>query len=409
MSMTKSFQIDKELVRRAWKSVKENKGTYGIDNESIEEYASDLTKNLYKLWNRMSSGTYFPQPVRGVDIPKKQGGTRTLGIPAVSDRIGQTIVKLVLEPKIDPQFHNNSYGYRPGRSAHDAIDATRKNCWKWDFLLEFDIRGMFDNIPWHLIMKALTHHTQEKWIILYVERWLKADIIKNNGKEVMKRTKGTPQGGPLSPLLMNLFMHYAFDLWMSREFPSLPWCRYADDGVIHCRTAGEAELVKQRLASRLMECGLEMHSDKTRVVYCADRKRIGNFPNRSFVFLSFEFKARLVRAKTGQMFMGFNPAIAKSAIERIRHTIKYRLRLTRRVDLSLEELAEKLNPIVRGWIQYYGKFQKSEIRPIRRYIDVILAKWVRNKFIKTGGRSPAFAFLDRIYRRDPKLFAHWSI
>lgn len=289
MNMTKPFLIPKELIWRAWKSVKANKGTYGIDKQSIEDFEKDLAGNLYKLWNRMSSGTYFPPPVRGVDIAKKQGGFRTLGIPAVSDRVGQTVAKLVLEPQLEPMFLPSSYGYRPGKSAHDAIEATRQQCWKSNFVLEFDIRGMFDNIPWDLLLKALKHHTKEKWILLYMERWLEADLVRDG--EVVHRTKGTPQGGVVSPLAMNLFMHYTFDLWMVREFPNLPWCRFADDGLVHCYTAKQAEYVKTKLQARLKECGLELHPDKTKVVYCADDNRRESHPNTKFTFLSYDFCA----------------------------------------------------------------------------------------------------------------------
>ncbi len=355
----------------------------------------------------MSSGTYFPHPVRGVDIPKKQGGVRTLGIPAVSDRIAQAVVKLVLEPKLEPTFLPSSYGYRPGKSAHDAIDATRRQCWKSNFVLEFDIRGMFDNIPWGLIIKALKYHTNEQWIILYVKRWLEADLVTGAG--TVQRTKGTPQGGVISPLLMNLFMHYTFDLWMGREFPNLAWCRYADDGLIHCYTAKQAEYVKSKLETRLKECGLELHPDKTKVIYCG--KISGREPhlNRQFTFLSYDFCLRPVATKNGQIFMSFTAAVSKSALQRMKRHIKYQLRLGHRVDLNIQQIAKWINPIVRGWIQYYAKFHRSAMIPLARYIDGVLSKWVQRKYINIQARRMAYNFLLKIRERHPSLLAHWGL
>lgn len=372
--MTKPFSISKNLVLEAWKSVKANKGTHGIDQQSIEEFEKDISGNLYKLWNRMSSGSYFPPPVRGVDIPKKQGGFRTLGIPAVSDRVAQTVAKLVLEPQLEPKFLPSSYGYRPGRSAHDAIDATRRQCWKSHFVLEFDIRGMFDNIPWELILKALKCHTKEQWIILYVKRWLEADLIK--GGETIQRVKGTPQGGVISPLLMNLFMHYTFDLWMGREFPNLPWCRYADDGLVHCYSAKQAEYVKPKLKIRLKECGLELHPDKTKVIYCGTDKRREPHLNTQFTFLSYDFFLRPVATKDGRVFMSFTAAVSKAALMRMKRHIKYQLRLGQRVDLNIQQTAEWINPIVRGSIQYYAKFHRSAMRSLARYIEGVLSRLI---------------------------------
>lgn len=405
MNMTKPFSIPKELVWRAWKSVKANKGTYGIDKQTIEKFEEDLSGNLYKLWNRMSSGSYFPPPVRGVDIPKKQKGTRTLGIPAVSDRVAQTVAKLVLEPQLEPEFHRNSFGYRPGKSAHDALKATRERCWNRDFVLEFDIRGMFDNIPWELLLKALEHHTKEQWIILYVKRWLAADLVKN-GEETFHRLKGTPQGGCVSPVLMNLFMHYAFDLWMGREFPQLPWCRYADDGLIHCDTAQQAELVRIKLEARLKECGLEMHPEKTRIVYCADANRTEAYPTTRFTFLSYDFCTRPAVNRRGQIFLSFTPAVSKEAMKRMRRHIKYQLKLGKRVDLSIQQIAEWINPIVRGWFQYYGKFHRSAMRPIAQYLEDTLARWARRKYKKIPGLTAAYNLLSRIRKYRPSMLVH---
>ena len=208
-------------------------------------------------------------------IPKKTGGTRTLGIPTVSDRIAQMVVKLSLEPEVEPYFLDDSYGYRPNKSALDAIGVTRKRCWQYDWLLEFDIKGLFDNIPHDLLLKAVEKHTQEKWIILYIKRWLIAPIVMPDGSTI-QRNKGTPQGGVISPVLSNLFLHYVFDKWMQHNHPETPWCRYADDGLVHCKTEEQALAMLNQLAQRFNQCGLELHPDKTKVVYCKDKNRSGN-------------------------------------------------------------------------------------------------------------------------------------
>jgi len=284
MSNIKPFQIPKRLVWQAWLNVKANAGSAGIDNQSIKSFEEKLGQNLYKLWNRMSSGTYFPPPVKGVAIPKKSGGQRMLGIPTVSDRIAQTVVKLYLEPEMERIYLSDSYGYRANKSAHDAISVTRQRCWQYDWVLEFDIKGLFDNIRHDLLMKAVKRHTDCNWVLLYIERWLKVPMELSNG-ELKMREMGTPQGGCISPLLSNLFMHYVFDLWMTKNNPKNPWCRYADDGLAHCRSLEEAENLKEALRERLAECGLEMHSDKTKIVYCKDENRKGEFRETQFEFL----------------------------------------------------------------------------------------------------------------------------
>lgn len=283
MNSGKPFDISKYAVFEAYKRVKANKGSEGIDDESIEDFEENLEDNLYKIWNRMSSGTYFPPPVKAVDIPKDNQEVRRLGVPTVSDRIAQSVVKAYLEPVLEPIFHKDSYGYRPGRSTIEAIGIVRERCWKYDWVLDIDIQGFFDNMDHDLVMKAVNHHTQEKWILLYVERWLKAPMILKDGTEV-KRGKGTPQGGVISPLMSNLFMHYAFDKWMDRNFPNSPFVRYADDMVIHCKTEEQANSLLEALSMRLKECKLELHPKKTKIVYCKDDRRPGDYPNKKFDF-----------------------------------------------------------------------------------------------------------------------------
>ncbi len=266
MTKTKPFDIIKKEVLQAYKMVKANKGAGGVDEVGWEEFDIDWKNNLYKIWNRLSSGTYFPPPVKAVPIPKKSGGTRTLGIPTIADRIAQMVVKSRIEPIFEVIFLANSYGYRPNKSALNAIESTRTRCWRYDWVLEFDIVGLFDNINHSLLMKAVRKHVKEKWQILYIERWLKAPISKE-GELTTQGNKGVPQGGVISPLLANIFMHYAFDSWMERELENNPWCRYADDAIIHCKTLKQANYVKYKLQNRLAECELRLHPTKTKIVY----------------------------------------------------------------------------------------------------------------------------------------------
>ena len=408
MTSTKQFCISKNAVMDSWRCIRSNKGSAGVDGESIEEFEKDLKGNLYKIWNRMSSGTYFPPPVRTVSIPKKSGtGKRKLGIPTVGDRVAQMVAKQYFEPLVEPSFHPNSYGYRPGKSAHQAIAVTRERCWKFGWVLEFDIRGMFDNIDHELMMKAVRVHTDCKWLLLYIERWLKAPIMDENGK-LNPRTCGVPQGGVISPILSNLFMHYAFDKWMTTHHPELPICRYADDGLIHCRTKQEAICLKAELARRLHLCKLELHPDKTKIVNCHPTGSVSGDIATKFDFLGYQFRPRSVRSKMGKMFVGFTPAISPASASAIRKTIRS-WHLSRRTSIRIEDLAEWLNPIIRGWIQYYGKFNRSAFNKILRYLDVKLLNWVKRKYKKHGKytKRPK-EWLGKVASTLPNLFAHWA-
>ena len=410
MNKSKPLEISKQVVWEAWQAVRRNKGSHGIDGESIGEFELNLKDNLYKLWNRMSSGSYFPPPIRGVDIPKSNGKTRRLGVPTVLDRVAQTAVKMMLEPKLEPIFKNDSYGYRPGRSAHDAIHVTKERCFSFDWVLEFDIVGMFDNIPHDLVMKALKQHENDKLVLIYAERWLKAPMLNPDGS-ISQRVKGTPQGGVISPLLMNLFMHYALDLWMHREFPELKWCRYADDGLVHCRTEVEGIMLQKALQARLKDCGLELHPEKTRLVYCADgfrRRKTGR--SKEFKFLGFDFKARKAKSKrTSKSFMSFQPGVSKSATKAMKHKIKHVWDLRKRVHLSINELAELINPTVRGWLNYYGKFYKTAMYTICKYLNQTLALWARRKFKRLYRRfSSCYDWVKAVFSQKTRLFAHWE-
>ena len=404
----KPFTIEKRRVYEAYKAVKSNKGAAGVDGQTIEQFEANLKGNLYKIWNRMSSGTYFPPPVRAVSIPKKSGGERILGVPTVSDRIAQMVVKQLIEPDLDPIFLPDSYGYRPRKSALDAVGVTRERCWKYDWVLEFDIRGLFDNIDHELLLRAVRKHVKCKWALIYIERWLKAPMEQDGIRK--ERTLGTPQGGVISPILSNLFLHYTFDLWMKRTHPDLPWCRYADDGLVHCRTEQEAEALTAELRARLAECHLELHPTKTKIVYCRDGKRKGTYPNVKFDFLGYCFRPRWIKkSRDNSMFCGFNPAVSPSALKAMRSTIRD-LNIRRQTQLSLADIARTLNPLVRGWIEYYGRYAPSALSPILRYVNQTLVRWAMRKFKRfKAHKIRASRFLQKLVRERMSLFVHWRI
>jgi RNA-directed DNA polymerase len=404
----KSFEIPKRLVYEAWEKVRANNGAPGVDAVSIAGFAGEERNNLYKLWNRMASGSYFPGPVRAVEIPKDHGaGVRTLGVPNTEDRIAQTAAAMLLEEKLEPIFHPDSYGYRPGRSAHDALAVTRKRCWKQDWILDLDVRAFFDSVPHDLLLKAVAHHTDERWVLLYIERWLKAPMQMPDGT-LIPREKGTPQGSPISPLLANLFMHYAFDRWMDREFPGCPFERYADDIVAHCDSEEQARHLRAAIAERLGPLGLELHPDKTKIVFCRDAKRRGNYEHTSFDFLGYTFRARLARGRRG-FFVNFSPAMSTKAKKAKGLQIRA-WHLNRRSGTDLSGIAEDINPQVRGWLNYYGAFYRSELYSLVKRIDEHLVRWAMQKF-KRLRRNPAkaWAWLNVVKQRQPKLFAHWQI
>jgi len=405
---TKPFNIDKKLVYDAYKAVKTNAGAAGVDGQSLEMFEKDLMKNLYKIWNRMSSGSYFPPPVRAVPIPKKNGGQRILGVPTVADRVAQMAVKTLVEREVEPIFLADSYGYRPNKSAHDAIGVTRERCWKYDWVLEFDIRGLFDNIDHTLLMRAVEKHIKCDWILLYIKRWLTAPMQLEDGTRI-ERSKGTPQGGVVSPVLANLFLHYGFDAWMAREHPDLPWCRYADDGLVHCRTQSEAEALKAKLAARLAECHLEMHPDKTKIVYCKDANRKDKYPNTKFDFLGYRFGPRaLINRKLNTVFTGFIPSVSASSLKAMRRTIR-ELKLHRRTATELADIAVVLNPILQGWATYYGHFAPTALNPIWNYVNNRLGAWATRKY-KRFRQRPGMGrlFIEQLARKRRRLFVHWK-
>jgi RNA-directed DNA polymerase len=405
--MTKPFHIPKALVWEAFKRVKANGGAAGVDKESIEMFEGKLSDNLYKLWNRLCSGSYFPPPVKGVPIPKKSGGVRMLGVPTVADRVAQTVVKLVLEPILEPLFHRDSFGYRPGRSALDAVALVRRRSWEYDWVVEYDIKGLFDNIDHELLLRAVRKHCQTPWVLLYIERWLKAPMEGEDGK-LVTRTRGTPQGGVVSPLLANLFLHYALDVWLTRNMRSVRICRYADDGVIHCKSEEQAKLVMRRVKARLRECGLEMHPEKSRIVYCQDINRQETHPVTQFTFLGYCFRPRKAVDRYGRVYVNFAPAVSREALTSMRQTVRgWHLQL--KCDKSLQDLSNMFNPVLRGWANYYGRFYASAMRPLWKNVNEYLSRWLMRKYKHlTKRRTKAFREVARLASASPGMFVHWE-
>jgi RNA-directed DNA polymerase len=406
----KPFQIGKMAVWEAFVRVKSNKGAAGVDDQSIAEFEANRDRNLYKIWNRLSSGSYFPPPVKAVEIPKAGGkGVRVLGIPTVADRIAQTVVRMYLEPKVEPIFHRDSYGYRPGKSALDAVGTCRQRCWRADWVIDLDIRAFFDTVPWDLVLKAVAHHTDRAWILLYVERWLKAPLQQPDGT-LVARDRGTPQGSAISPLLANLFMHYAFDAWMVRQFPGITFERYCDDAVVHCGSEKQARYVRDAIAARLAQVGLELHPDKTRIVYCKDADRRGSYELTKFTFLGYEFRPRLAKNKHGKNFVSFLPAVSTEAMKAMGREIRS-WHMAKRSDKSLNDLARMFNNVVQGWINYYGRFYKSRLLYFLRRLNNHLVRWVCRKYKQRlrNRERRAMAWLAEIAGRSPRLFAHWRL
>lgn len=407
MHKTKPYAISKNVVYDAFLRVKANRGSAGIDGQSIAKFEENLKDNLYKLWNRMSSGSYFPPAVKAVEIPKKDGGIRTLGIPTVADRIAQMTVKMYFEPLVEPYFHEDSYGYRPGKSAIQALEITRRRCWKYDWVLEFDIKGLFDNIDHELLMKAVEKHTQSEWVRLYIKRWLKAPFQTKEG--LKERTSGTPQGGVISPVLANLFFHYTFDKWMAIYHPHNPFARYADDAVIHCQTEAGAKKLLQSLNKRMNDCKLELHPIKTKIVYCKDADRKSEYENTTFDFLGYTFRPRLSKNRWGKHFVNFSPAISNKSKKSIRQKVRtWNLQL--KAEKEIEDLSYMFNLAIQGWIYYYGKFYKSEMYSSLRHINKALIMWARRKYKRLAKhKKRAERFVGRIAKRNPRLVKHWDI
>lgn len=410
MNEAKSYSIAKELVREAFQRVKENKGSQGVDQVSIQQFEEKLEDNLFKLWNRMSSGCYFPKPYKMVMIPKSNGRLRQLSIPTVEDRVAQMVAKLTIEPTMDPIFHPDSYGYRPNQSAHLALATTRQRCWRYPWVIDLDIQGFFDNLDHTLLMKAVKHYVKEKWVVLYIERWIKtpAPSPDKTGSTAVP-TKGIAQGGVISPLLANLFLHVALDSWLRKEFCQNPFERYADDMIIHAQTEAEAKNLLQAISLRLQQCNLTLNQDKTRIVYCKQDRREGDYPHIQFDFLGYTFRPRGAKTKQGKMFLSFLPAISHKAIQAIQQRVRS-WKVRTKTLMPVEAVAQYWNPIVRGWIQYYGKFYLSALHQVKEILEKMLLKWVRTKYKSVrNSYQKAKRLIQLIKQQSPLLFVHWSL
>ena len=409
MSTAKPFDIAKRMVWDSYLDVKRSGGGPGVDGQNMEEFEKDLKNNLYKIWNRMCSGSYFPSPVLRVEIPKAGGGVRALGIPTVSDRIAQAVAKRYLEPLLEPHFHEDSYGYRPGRSALDAVATARQRCWRDNWVLDLDIKQFFDCLDHGLLMRAVRRFTRCKWVLLYIERWLKVDVKLKDGSR-QTRDRGTPQGGVISPLLANLFLHLSFDQWIKDNFPCIHFERYADDIVVHCRSLKQSLWIKGKIERRLRLCLLELHPEKTKIVFCKDSRRQGDWEPYSFDFMGFTFRPRVSRNRRGEFFVSFTPAISPKAAKRLRQTVRRVWKLGSKAHLDLEQIAQHLNPVISGWINYYGSFCRSALHPVLNHINAALVKWAMYKFKRLRRRKTrAHNWLKGVARRDPNLFVHWSL
>jgi RNA-directed DNA polymerase len=406
-SQVKPFDIPKQMVWEAYRRVAANEGAPGVDGQTLDEFEDDLKNNLFKIWNRMSSGSYFPPPVRAVEIPKPHGGgVRLLGVPTVADRVAQTVVAMYLGERAEPRFHPDSYGYRPKKAAFDAVGVCRQRCWKRDWVIDLDVEKFFDSVPWDLIVKAVEAVTTTPWVLLYVKRWLAAPLQRPDGT-LMERDKGTPQGSAVSPILANLFMHFAFDSWMVRNYPDCPWERYADDAVVHCVSKEQAEHVLAAIAERMGEVGLRLHPDKTRIVYCKDGTRREDHEHTAFTFLGFTFRARKAKSRYGVHFISFLPAMSTEALK-AKSTELRSMRIHRRTTLSLDDLARWLNPIVAGWMNYYGRFYRSAMAPLLQRVSSYLRRWAGKKYRRLRNFKQFKRWWTGLIERQPALFAQWK-
>lgn len=407
MKDAKSFEISKQLVMEAYKRVKANRGTSGIDDVTIADFESNLKGNLYKIWNRMCSGSYLPSAVKLVEIPKSNGGKRPLGIPTVGDRVAQMVVVMTIEPDIEPHFHEDSYAYRPKKSALDAVEKAKERSYTFHWVLDLDIKGFFDNIDHELLIKALERHVKCKWAMMYIKRWLSVPYQLKDGTQV-ERTKGVPQGSVIGPLLANLFLHYTFDEWMKRNHSNISFERYADDTICHCVSLKQAEFIHRAIKKRFAECKLELNEEKTKIVYCKKNHRDIAYDCIQFDFLGYTFRPRRSIDTHGEVFLNFSPAISKKARTKIWETIR-EWNHNYWVQMKLEDIAKQINPIIQGWINYYGKFNPRKLKEVLQRINLKLSRWVRNKF--KGFRkfkTQAIHRLGDIALKNPDLFAHWS-
>ena len=408
-AQTRTVPITKLMVKNAYRKVKSNQGAGGVDKESLEMFQTDLLNNLYVIWNRLSSGSYFPKPVRSVSIPKTDGSSRVLGIPTVSDRIAQQVIKDYLEPRLEKAFHKNSYGYRPLKSAHDAVTEVEQNIRKYAWVIDMDIKSFFDEVNHDLLMKALEVHVSESWVKMYIKRWLESPILQSDGTLISKEGKGTPQGGVISPLLSNLYLHYVLDKWIEKHYPRIAFVRYADDVVLHCNNETEANTILVAISQRLKECKLHLSEEKTKIVYCQNYRRTKKNYGKKFDFLGFTFKPKSIASKTGGMFLGYGCAISQKAQTRIVTGWKQE-NWNKRSNVTIQAIANKVNPQMRGIIRYYGKFKLWELQRLMRHFEYHLVKWVLNKYKRfKGSETKAYQWLKELKRCYPTMFYYWTI
>lgn len=398
------YTISMEQVMSACKKVRSNKGAGGIDGMTWEGFDKDWQGLLYKLWNRMTSGSYFPQATREVIIPKAAGGERRLGIPILLDRIAQQVVVDILEPLTEKEFSASSYGYRRGKSAHDALAQCRAMCFRYEWAIDLDIKGFFENIDHELLMKGLERFTQEKWILLYVKRWLNAAIHKAEGN-IEQRTKGTPQGGVISPVLANMFLHFVLDKWMSINHATNPFERYADDVIVHCSSLQEAKQLLEQIRKRMEDCGLTLHPEKTKIVKCQKWGSDDDYPYKSFDFLGYRFKPRKASTKDGRIIGTFSPGISSKAVKRIHAWIREK-RLFKDTSKKLVEISYQIELQTRGWINYYSKFRPSDMRKVFNGVNEQIAKWYakKHKCEWIAAREK----VKQIANKHKYLFNHWQ-
>jgi RNA-directed DNA polymerase len=406
---SKPIPITKQMVREAYRKVRINKGSAGVDEISLEKFDENLSGNLYKLWNRLASGSYFPIPVKEVIIPKSDGGQRKLGIPSIADRVAQEVVKACIEPRLEAVFLPNSYGYRPHKSAHQALENVRENVRKFSWVIDVDIKAFFDEVDHELLMKALEKHVPEKWVKMYIRRWLEAPVQTQNGL-IHKQGQGTPQGGVISPLLANLFLHYVLDKWLVLTFPTVTFVRYADDVVIHCISEKQSHYVLEGIKRRLQTCKLRLSEQKTKITYCKDyRRNEGKSYPKKFDFLGHTFKPMVKKSnRTTGVFLGFDGVMSMKARTRIIDEWK-QMDFQRESSLTLQDLAQKLNVKSRGIINYYGKMNIWSVEKLFRHLDYRIAKWAKNKFKKLGSYLKANNWLREIKSSYPNTFVHWAI
>lgn len=409
---SKTVPITKEMVRASYRKVKSNQGSAGVDRESLEEFQQDLSGNLYKIWNRLASGSYHPQPVKEVEIPKANGGKRKLGIPTVSDRIAQQVIKSYLEPRLEAVFHKDSYGYRPLKSAHHAIKQVQENVRTYGWVVDMDIKSFFDEVDHELLMKALDRHVAEKWVKMYIRRWLESPVQTKDGRLIQKQGKGTPQGGVISPLLANLYLHYVLDRWLELHYPTIAFVRYADDVVVHCQSERQAQEVLQGIRTRLQECHLRLNETKTKIVYCKDyRKKEKKEYGNKFDFLGFSFQPRMYRSvrDSGNVFLGYGCEMSQKVITKVVTEWKQR-KWHHQGDLSLQDIATRINTQMRGLINYFGKINSIGLHKLVRQLHFRLAKWTISKYKRFRGRyGKAFTWLKEIKNSYPTMFYHWTV